>query len=241
MLKHDRFSAEYYWSTTRGPVQFTGAIQRMIHDINTPSFLEIGPHPALAGYLVTLGGETATVICPLRRPKGNQGEVVSASTSMFSMDAPQQTSQNYPPTPFPARSSSSSQRAVELFSASYQLADAPLPGSTCDPRQAHPCLPQALEFGARQFWDINFSFMLSLSGDQPVPVDVSIEGPRWSVRSAFGAPPQFDCLRADGYLSLDSQWSTLPAVDIQAIKARCTQASVEGFYEGFEHFAMTKH
>ncbi|KAG2139018.1 hypothetical protein DEU56DRAFT_736015 [Suillus clintonianus] len=49
----------------------------MIHDIGTPSFLEIGPHPALAGYLVTLGGETATVVCPLRRPKGNQGEVVS--------------------------------------------------------------------------------------------------------------------------------------------------------------------
>lgn len=39
--------------------------------------------------------------------------------------------------------------------------------------------------------------MLSLSGDQPVPVDICTEGPRWSVRSALvnplqssGAPPQ---------------------------------------------------
>jgi hypothetical protein len=54
-----------------------------------------------------------------------------------------------------------------------------------------------LEFGARQLWDVNFLFMLSLSGDQPVPVDICTEGPRWSVRSALvnplqssGAPPQ---------------------------------------------------
>jgi acyl transferase domain-containing protein len=77
MLKTDQFSAEYYWSGTRGPVQFSDAIQRIIQDIGSPNFLEIGPHPALTSYLVTLGGESTTVVCPLRRPKGNQGEMVS--------------------------------------------------------------------------------------------------------------------------------------------------------------------
>jgi hypothetical protein len=47
------------------------------------------------------------------------------------------------------------------------------------------CVFQALEFGARQLWDVDFLFMLSLSGEQPVPIEVSAEGPRWSVRSAL--------------------------------------------------------
>jgi acyl transferase domain-containing protein len=38
MLKHDRFTAEYYWSGTRGPVQFTGVIQHMVLEIGSPSF-----------------------------------------------------------------------------------------------------------------------------------------------------------------------------------------------------------
>ncbi|KAG2115628.1 hypothetical protein DEU56DRAFT_932582 [Suillus clintonianus] len=276
MLKHDRFSAEYYWSTTRGPVQFTGAIQRMIHDIGTPSFLEIGPHPALAGYLVTLGGETATVVCPLRRPKGNQGEVVSFLEALGKLavaghccidfnvlngctaaDVPK-----LPAYPFSRKklflypNSSSMQRIRQprngpLNYSPLRINSQTHPYLAQHVIQGEPIMPatgfieMALEFGARQLWDINFLFMLSLSGDQPVPVDVTIEGPRWSVRSALvnpsqlsGAPPQFDRLHADGYLSLGSQWSTLPAVDIQAIKARCKQVSVEGFYEGFEHFAQ---
>lgn len=76
-LKTDAYSAEYYWSGTRGPVRFTDAIQRMIQEIGSPDFLEIGPHPALVSYLATLGGESTTVACTMRRPKGNQGEVAS--------------------------------------------------------------------------------------------------------------------------------------------------------------------
>jgi acyl transferase domain-containing protein len=75
--KTDKYSAEYYWSGTRGPVRFTDAIQRIIQEMGSPDFLEIGPHPALASYLATLGGESTTVACTMRRPKGNQGEVVS--------------------------------------------------------------------------------------------------------------------------------------------------------------------
>jgi len=54
----------------------------MIQDIGSPDFLEIGPHPALANYLTTLGGESTTVACPLRRPKGNQGEVAAFLDAM---------------------------------------------------------------------------------------------------------------------------------------------------------------
>ena len=58
-------------------MRFTDAIQRIIQEIGSPYFLEIGLHPALASYLDTLGGESTTVACTMRRPKGNQGEVVS--------------------------------------------------------------------------------------------------------------------------------------------------------------------
>ncbi|KAG2030868.1 hypothetical protein BDR03DRAFT_973938 [Suillus americanus] len=276
MLKHDRFSAEYYWSGTRGPVHFAGAIQRMIHEIGSPNFLEIGPHPALASYLVALGGETTTVVCPLRRPKNNQGDVLAFLDALGKLavaghccidfnilsggivaDVPK-----LPSYPF-------SRKKLLLYPISPSIK------KICQPRngplnysqlrinaQTHPYLAQhviqgepimpaagflemALEFGASQLWEVNFLFMLSLSGDQPVPVDICTEGPRWSVRSALvnpsqpsGSPPQYDHLHAEGYLSLDPQTPVFPAVDIQAIKERCTQVSVEGFYDALEHFAQ---
>ncbi|KAG2142363.1 hypothetical protein DEU56DRAFT_979550 [Suillus clintonianus] len=276
MLKVDRFSAEYYWSGTRGPVQFTGAIQRMIRDIGVPSFVEIGPHPALASYLVALGGETATVVCPLRRPRPNQGEVVSFLDALGKLAVAGHCCIDFnvlngctaadvaklPAYPF-------SRKKVLLYPISSgikrirQPRNGPLNYSQLRINSmTHPYLAQhviqgepimpaagylemALEFGARQLWDVSFSFMLALSGDQPVPVEVSTEGPRWSVRSALvnplqssGAPPQYDRLHAEGYLSLDAQIPALPAVDIQAIKERCTQVGIEGFYDGLYHFAQ---
>lgn len=276
MLKHDRFTAEYYWSGTRGPVQFTGAIQRMVLEIGSPSFLEIGPHPALASYLVTLGGEKTTVACPLRRPKAKQGDLFAFIDALGKLAVAGHCCVDFdvlngctaadgpklPAYPF-------SRKKLHLYPISPSIK------KICQPRngplnysqlrinaQTHPYLAQhviqgepimpaagylemALEFGARQLWDVNFLFMLSLSGDQPVPVDICTEGPRWSVRSALvnplqssGAPPQYDRLHAEGYLSRDSPTLALPAVDIQAIKERCTRVSVEGFYDALEHFAQ---
>ncbi|KAG1766333.1 hypothetical protein EV702DRAFT_1150480 [Suillus placidus] len=276
MLKNDRFSAEYYWSGTRGPVQFAGAIHRMIHEMGSPNFLEIGPHPALASYLVTLSDGAATVVCPLRRPNANQGEVMSFLDALGKLAVAGHCDIDFnvlngctatdvtklPAYPF-------SRKKVLLYPISPSIK------RICQPRngplnhsqlrinsQTHPYLTQhviqgepimpasgflemALEFGARQLWDVNFLFMLSLSGDQPVSVNVSTEGPHWMVRSALvnplqssGAPPPYDRLHAEGYLSLESQSPALPAVDIRAIKERCTQVSVEGFYDALEHFAQ---
>jgi len=36
--------------------------------------------------------------------------------------------------------------------------------------------------------------MLSLSGEQPVPIEISTEGPRWSVRSALDPSQSFSLL-----------------------------------------------
>ncbi|KAG1725077.1 acyl transferase domain-containing protein [Suillus paluster] len=272
MLKSDPFNAEYYWSGARGPVRFTDAIQRMIQDIGSPDFLEIGPHPALASYLVELGGKTTTVVCPLRRPKANQGEAVSFLDALGKLavaghcidfnvlnGCTAADVSDLPAYPF-------SRKKVFLYPISpsikkmRQSRNGPLnyPQLRIN-AQTHPYLAQhviqgepimpaagyiemALEFGARQLWDVNFSFMLSLSGEQPVPVNISTEGPRWLVRSApnpsQSSTPQYDRLHAEGYLSRDSQIPALPAVNIQAIKERCTRVGVEGFYDALEHFAQ---
>ncbi|OBZ65510.1 putative polyketide synthase 2 [Grifola frondosa] len=45
-------------------------------------------------------------------------------------------------------------------------------------------IEMALEFGARKLFNVEFISILPLSSDRPIPVDVKLEGPRWSVHSA---------------------------------------------------------
>lgn len=48
----------------------------------------------------------------------------------------------------------------------------------------HFNLSQAFEFGAKELYDVEFHGMLPLSSDRPVPVEVKLEGTRWTVNSA---------------------------------------------------------
>ena len=43
---------------------------------------------------------------------------------------------------------------------------------------------QAFEFGATELFDVEFHGLLPLSSERPVPVEVKLEGTRWSVNSA---------------------------------------------------------
>ncbi|TFY55679.1 hypothetical protein EVJ58_g8093 [Rhodofomes roseus] len=45
-------------------------------------------------------------------------------------------------------------------------------------------LEMALEFGAKRLWDVQFHSILSLASERPTPIDVALDGPKWSVRSA---------------------------------------------------------
>ncbi|KAI0944350.1 Type I Iterative Polyketide synthase (PKS) [Taiwanofungus camphoratus] len=63
------FDARYFWDGSRGPVQFTAGMENLIIDYPNSFFMEVGPHPVLAGYLSSVAGKGATVVCPLRRTK----------------------------------------------------------------------------------------------------------------------------------------------------------------------------
>ena len=62
------FDYQYFWDGTIGPVRFNDAITALLARHRVATFVEIGPHPALASYL-TEHGSTVTVTCPLRRPR----------------------------------------------------------------------------------------------------------------------------------------------------------------------------
>ena len=43
---------------------------------------------------------------------------------------------------------------------------------------------QALEFGARKLWNVRFISILGLSSEKATPVNVKLEGAKWSIESA---------------------------------------------------------
>ena len=91
------FDAAYFWDGTIGPVLFHDAISALSSRHRNATFVEIGPHPALASYLIGRGS-TSMVTCPLRRPRAAEvgvevrefvralGKIVTAGHSCVEFD-----------------------------------------------------------------------------------------------------------------------------------------------------------
>ena len=73
-LMESTFSPDYFWNNSRGPVFFSAAIQSLLQDFTSASYVEISPHPVLTSYLDLLNNGNAVIVCPLRRPKPGQEE-----------------------------------------------------------------------------------------------------------------------------------------------------------------------
>lgn len=78
------FDSQYYWDSTVGPVRFTEAITAIEAKHKHATFVEIGPHPALASYISSMAEKNAVVTCPLRRQRTPQAgaDVVEFLTSL---------------------------------------------------------------------------------------------------------------------------------------------------------------
>ncbi|KAI0357949.1 ketoacyl-synt-domain-containing protein [Trametes cingulata] len=63
------YDAQYYWDNTRGPVNFTDALQGVVKKHPHAIYVELGPHPVLTSYISSMAGKSAVVTCPLRRAK----------------------------------------------------------------------------------------------------------------------------------------------------------------------------
>lgn len=120
---------------------------------------------------------------------------------------------------------------------------------------------QALEFGARRLWDVQFHSILSLSSGRPTPIDVRLHGSQWSVHSASAGdftstwPPtvstfrsqyveddddsqQYNRMHATGYLSMDSELDTEHSiVPLHDLRMRLRKMDMEVFYDKLALFA----
>ena len=95
------FDASYYWDGTLGPVLFANAIQALLADHKSATFVEIGPHPVLASYLQVMAQQrdNTAIICPLRRQRALEpglepldfvtalGKIVAAGHNCVDFDA----------------------------------------------------------------------------------------------------------------------------------------------------------
>lgn len=69
MLFEESFDAQYYWSNTRSPVQFTQTIGVIGVAYHNATFVELSPHPVLSPYVQSMVSETSTVFHSVQRPK----------------------------------------------------------------------------------------------------------------------------------------------------------------------------
>ncbi|KAI1798467.1 polyketide synthase [Ganoderma leucocontextum] len=106
-------------------------------------------------------------------------------------------------------------------------------------------IEMAFEFGATEVFDVEFHGLLPLSSERPVPVEVKLEGTRWSVNSASSTdyskawPIQYNRRHATGFLSLEPiDQSTVQAVDVESLRNRMTAVDMNGFYERMGSFAQ---
>ncbi|KAI0768339.1 ketoacyl-synt-domain-containing protein [Trametes elegans] len=102
----------------------------------------------------------------------------------------------------------------------------------------------ALEFGARKVYNVELVSILSLSAKRPTPVEVRLEGTRWSVLSAGQVdytktwPLKYNRLHAKGHLCMSSEARDVPqAQNVADIARRMKSIDVTGFYDGFRAFA----
>ncbi len=83
-LDGTKLDGSYWWDNVRQPVRFAQAVDQLVAD-GFGIFLEVGPHPVLAGYLRRLTESTGTsaTISTLRRGADGTAAISSATTALM--------------------------------------------------------------------------------------------------------------------------------------------------------------
>ncbi|KAH9934268.1 putative polyketide synthase [Fomitopsis serialis] len=254
------YDARYFWDNTVGPVMFDPAVKSIRNRHPQAIFVELGPHPVLSGYITAIAGQGSTVLSPLKRSKSSEVGYTGVDMDVLYGTA-ESAGAAIPPYPFARKEVPYVAQTLEI-TRQRQARHGPLnyrqlrintqthPGLADHVIKNEPIMPaagfleMALEFGAKRLWDVQFHSMLSLSAERPTPVDVKLEGSRWSVRSVAATdyantwPPTYNRLHATGYLSTESELDADgPAVSLDDIRARLKKMEMKGFYEHLDSFA----
>ncbi|KAJ7865579.1 hypothetical protein B0H14DRAFT_2347885, partial [Mycena olivaceomarginata] len=122
------------------------------------------------------------------------------------------------------------------------LAEHVIGGETIMPASGY--IEMALEFGARELYDVRFVSMLPLSRHKPTPVHVRLDGLHWKVSTCSQDstwPVSFDHVHAEGLLVTESSTAedNFPPLDFNTIRQRCKTVDMRGrFYETLNSFAQ---
>ncbi|TBU55410.1 polyketide synthase [Dichomitus squalens] len=272
-----KLDAQYFWDGTLGPVRFSEAIFALSEAHNSATYVEIGPHPVLTSYIVSMTEKHTLVTCPLRRQRVPEpgaeasellaalGKLVVAGHNCVNFDVltgGAKLSGNalqYPfaPKVVPWRIQSAEiarqmqrrngplnypQLQVNAYT-HPDLADHIIKGEPIMP--AAGFVEMAFEFGAVAVFDVEFHGLLPLSSERPVPVEVKLEGIRWSVASASSVdysktwPIQYNRRHASGFLSFEPiDPSSVRTVDLESLRNRMTAVEMKGFYQQMGSFAQ---
>ncbi|KAF5355374.1 hypothetical protein D9757_013348 [Collybiopsis confluens] len=94
----------------------------------------------------------------------------------------------------------------------------------------------ALEFGASALMNVELREMLSLSAQNPAPVQVLLDGCHWSVKSV-NSVRNVETVHAEGYLSFE-EFSPRDPIDIAKVRQRCSMhVTGTDFYQSLQYFA----
>ncbi|KZV91528.1 hypothetical protein EXIGLDRAFT_769873, partial [Exidia glandulosa HHB12029] len=104
-------------------------------------------------------------------------------------------------------------------------------------------LEMALEYGARTLWNVEFRSILALSADRWLPVQVSLDGNVWQVRTpssltASEWEAEFTKVNARGFLSSAVHGPDPSALDLAAIAARCHPLPMQAYYTELQQFGL---
>ncbi|PCH35877.1 ketoacyl-synt-domain-containing protein [Wolfiporia cocos MD-104 SS10] len=113
-----------------------------------------------------------------------------------------------------------------------------------------PILPAAgfiemvLESSAKALWNVKFHSILSLSSENPLAVNINIDGVHWTVTSTPTVSKHYaeegkPRLHAEGYMSSERiSQDTEDCVEIDAIRSRCNEHPIDAFYDELHYFAQ---
>ncbi|GHO54873.1 type I polyketide synthase [Ktedonobacter robiniae] len=87
-MRGDNCDADYWWQNLRCPVQFAPGVQHLLDDGFT-TFVEIGPHPVLSGYIAECLVDKQAIILPsLRRKENDQQLLLRSLASLYTLGFP---------------------------------------------------------------------------------------------------------------------------------------------------------
>ncbi|KAJ7730966.1 putative polyketide synthase [Mycena maculata] len=249
------FDADYFWKNTRSQVLFAPAVQNIT---GVSTFVELAPHPVLSSYLSDMAAGSSSVFSSVQRPKKGSpsteyrdilqflGKLTAAGHNCVDFTILNAAACSESKTRFPAYPFLKKRFPLYPDSREANVHHGPLNRSHLKlNRDTHSTLSEhmirgepiwpaagflemALEFGATALFNVNLRSMLPLSAEDPIPVNVTLDGSFWKVTSSIAGA------RTD---KTSGETQGVDNLNIAEIRDRCRSHVDSEFYPSLSYFS----